>query len=61
MYIMYTGHCDLIVQAKAERIWISGENAGDSVTRRPIALTAAVCVPSTNQGGESLLPSCRPE
>lgn len=50
----YSSHTDLVVSVGADEIEIIGGNVGNSVTRRPLALTAEGFLASGAQGGETL-------
>jgi len=49
----YAGHCDIVVAIRANEIDVIGGNVGDSVTKRPLALSSGYIVPVV-QGGENL-------
>ncbi|MEZ7795304.1 DUF2272 domain-containing protein [Citrobacter pasteurii] len=50
----YSSHTDLVVSVGTNEIEIIGGNVGNSVTRRPLALTADGFLASDEQGGETL-------
>ena len=50
----YSSHTDLVVSVGTNEIEIIGGNVGNSVTRRPLALTADGFLASDVQGGETL-------
>jgi hypothetical protein len=49
----YAGHCDIVVEVEADRIFVVGGNVGDSVTRRPLDLDSGF-LPAGEHGGENL-------
>jgi hypothetical protein len=49
----YKGHCDIVIGVGSE-IEIIGGNVGNSVTRRPLALTPNGTIQPATQGGETL-------
>lgn len=49
----YKGHCDVVVQVDADRIWIIGGNVGDSVTKRPLRLDASGLLSGKASRGET--------
>ncbi|MBM3071228.1 DUF2272 domain-containing protein [Lelliottia sp. RWM.1] len=50
----YNSHTDLVVSVSADEIEIIGGNVGNSVTRRPLALTDEGFLSASVQGGETL-------
>lgn len=50
----YSSHTDLVVSVGTNEIEIIGGNVGNSVTRRPLALTVDGFLASDVQGGETL-------
>ena len=50
----YKGHCDIVVEVDTDRVHVIGGNVGDSVTRRPLLLTATGYVKPVTLGGETL-------
>lgn len=50
----YSSHTDLVVSVGTNEIEIIGGNVGNSVTRRPLALTADGFLANDVQGGETL-------
>lgn len=56
----YKGHCAIVIRVGSE-IDIIGGKVGNSVTRRPLALTPNGTIQPATQGGETLfgLMKCR--
>jgi len=50
----YPGHCDVVVEVRADQVQIVGGNVGDSVTKRPLGLNDSGFLSPVNQGGENL-------
>ena len=50
----YKGHSDLVVQVDSDRVWVVGGNVGNSVTRRPLAISSAGFLDPAVVSGESL-------
>ncbi|EMP5044331.1 DUF2272 domain-containing protein [Citrobacter freundii] len=50
----YSSHTDLVVSVSTDQIEIIGGNVGNSVTRRPLMLTAEGYLAAGAQGGETL-------
>ncbi|MGI3449924.1 DUF2272 domain-containing protein [Citrobacter arsenatis] len=50
----YSSHTDLVVSVGTDQIEVIGGNVGNSVTRRPLALSAEGYLTAGTQGGETL-------
>ncbi|WP_187970098.1 DUF2272 domain-containing protein [Aquibium microcysteis] len=50
----YKSHCDVVVEVAGDKAWVIGGNIGNSVTRRPLALTAEGFLSPNQPCGETL-------
>ncbi|MGO7171385.1 DUF2272 domain-containing protein [Rhizobium leguminosarum] len=50
----YKGHTDIVVEVEQDKIWVVGGNVGNSVTKRPLRLTASGHLQEATSSGEVL-------
>ncbi len=50
----YKSHCDIVIEVAGGRVWVIGGNIGNSVTKRPLALTSDGFLSPNQAGGETL-------
>ncbi|MBY3030576.1 DUF2272 domain-containing protein [Rhizobium leguminosarum] len=50
----YKGHTDIVVEVELDRVWVIGGNVGNSVTKRPLRLTASGYLKDATSSGEVL-------